>query len=175
MGKNENIGWGLNPILTWVASMEADMMLQDKDRVRKEVGALLRMAEMHANVGRKTLLELYRRNNHGSLPDWKLEESDSLEYRWQPYEDPAPEMPKHRGRDVRYCAVNQRKYDWGKGQFREGVCEELGVDRRMVKALTEAGNSHWGREAWRTVEAHLKHYEKQEGKGCMSRFPRSTY
>ena len=80
---------------------------------------------MHAN-------ELYRRNNDGSLPDWKLEESDSLEYRWQPYEDPAPEMPKHRGRDVRYCAVNQRKYDWGKGQFREGVCEELGVDRRMV-------------------------------------------
>ena len=83
MGKNENIGWGLYPILTWVASMEADMMLQDKDRVRKEVGALLRMAEMLANVGRKTLLELYRRNNHGSLPDWKLEESDSLDKRIQ--------------------------------------------------------------------------------------------
>ena len=111
--------------------------------------------------------KLYRRNNDASLPDWKLEESDSLEYRWQPYEDPAPEMPKHRGRDVRYCAVNQRKYDWGKGQFREGVCEELGVDRRMVKALTELGNRYWARECWRKhrkVEAHVNHYEKQEGK-----------
>ena len=62
--------------------------------------------------------------------------------------DPALGVPKHRGRDIRYCTVNQRKYDGGKGQFSEGVFEELGVDRRMVKALTEAGNSHWARNSW---------------------------
>ena len=71
----------------------------------------LRIAEMHAN-------ELYRRNNDGSLPDWKLEESDSLEYRWQRYEDPAPGTLKHRGRDVRYYTVIQRNYDGGKGSLR---------------------------------------------------------
>ena len=93
---------------------------------------------------------------------WKLEESDSLEYRWQQYQDPATGAPGHRGRDIRYCTINQRKYHGRKGQFREGVFEELGVDRRLVKALTEAGNSHWARASWRkhrTVEAHLKRYE----------------
>ena len=49
-----------------------------------ELCGLLRMAETHSNVERKTLHEFYRRNNDGSLPDWKLEESESLEvHRWQ--------------------------------------------------------------------------------------------
>ena len=54
-----------------------------KEEQRKEVWGLLRMAKSHANVERATLHEHYREDGDGLLPDWKLEESCSLKYRWQ--------------------------------------------------------------------------------------------
>ena len=42
------------------ASVDEDMVMPDKEEVRKEVWGKLRMVESHANVDRKTLHELYR-------------------------------------------------------------------------------------------------------------------
>ena len=48
----------------------------------------------------------------------------------------------HRGRVIRYCTVNQRKYDRSKGQFRAGVFEDLGIESR--ESLLRPGTATLG-------------------------------
>ena len=80
------------------------------------------MVEPHANVVGRDYM------SYTGKMKWRMEESCSLKYRWQHCEAPvAPVAPVHRGRDICYCTVNQRKYDGSKGQFRARVFEEFRV------------------------------------------------
>ena len=43
--------------------------MPDKEEVRKEVWGMLRMVESHANMERKTVHDLYREDDDGSMPE----------------------------------------------------------------------------------------------------------
>ena len=98
------------------------------------------------------------------IPEWNLKETSKLIARWPEYETPAPAK---RGEDIKYRVSKVKKYDANGGKFRQSIFEGMGVDRRLVSVLTEAGNRNWARTTWRKhgmAEGHVKRYENEVGK-----------
>ena len=59
MGKDIEKGWGLLPVLVWVANENEELRLPEPEEVRKEVWGMLGVVASHANMAQNKCHILY--------------------------------------------------------------------------------------------------------------------
>ena len=91
VGKDIEKGWGLLPVLVWVANENEELRLPEPEEVRKKVWGTLGAVESHSNIAKNRCHILYepKRDKEGgidndmTMPEWEMKETSPLKTKWR--------------------------------------------------------------------------------------------
>ena len=124
-------GWGLLPVLVWVANENEELRLPEPEEVRKEVWGMLGAVASHANIAQNKCHILYEPKGDKeegidkgrTMPDWEMKETSPLKTKWRKYipVETQPTLTTGKGKKPSYNIKRAGKYSGDRGRVRKEV------------------------------------------------------